>query len=429
MAGSVAPESSRTADVIIIGGGAAGLATAIFAGRSNPSARIVLLEGARKIGAKILVSGGGRCNVTNVTVEAPDFCGGNPRIVKRVLKAFSAQAARAFFESLGVSLKEEEYGKLFPCSNKSRTVLDALIAETRRVGVDVHTACRVDRVSVDNGRFIVATGHTLYSARRVVLATGGRSLPKTGSDGRGYGFAEQLGHSVVPTTPALAPLVLSGPFHAALSGVSHPAQLVLAVPGQRMQRVTGPLLWTHFGISGPAALDMSRHWLRERLQGPPFPVAASFIPNARFEQIEQEVLRIAEDKPRLSVLKAMGQIEIDSAVVPLVARLREALLDALHIDPQSPMAYLSRDNRRRIVHALLAWPLAVIDSRGYGFAEVTAGGVALDEIDPATMASRCCKGLFLVGEVLDVDGRLGGFNFQWAWSSGCVAGRACVAGL
>ena len=216
-------------DIAIIGAGAAGLMTAIAAGRRNRQShhgerRILLLDGARTLGAKILVAGGGRCNVTNARVTEEDFWGGSRNVIRRVLHAFPAEQTRRFFAELGVPLHEEEYGKLFPDSNRARSVLDALIDEARRCGVRIQTGWRVVRIERAGAEFALhgaeASAPSVLRAARVVLATGGLSLPKTGSDGAGYGFAQALGHTLVPCTPGLAPLRLDGDFHIGLAGVS-----------------------------------------------------------------------------------------------------------------------------------------------------------------------------------------------------------------
>lgn len=405
-----------TADVIIVGAGAAGLATAIFLGRRRTDARIVVLDGAKKIGAKILISGGGRCNVTNVRVTPVDFYGGNPHVVRRILAALPEQATIRFFEEIGVPLREEEGGKLFPDSNSARTVVAALLAEAERHGVIIRSGHRVTAVTPQDGGCAVAAdtadGPTSLLARRVVLATGGLSLPKTGSDGFGYALARRLGHSIMPTTPGLDPLVLEGDFHAALSGVSHDVELTVHVAGEKPVRVTGSMLWTHFGVSGPAALNVSRFWLRARLERRDVRITANFA-RAPFEAVEQALLAAADAQPRAHVATVVHNW--------LPTRVADALCKAANVPPGAPAGQLIRDARRRLVHALVEWPLPVVGTRGYRFAEVTAGGVPLSEIDPATMASRVCPGLYLVGEILDVDGRIGGFNFQWAWSSGYVA--------
>ena len=405
----------------IVGGGAAGLATAIFARRAAPHLSVTVLDGARTIGAKILVSGGSRCNVTNRVVTDRDFWGGRASIVRHVLRAFPVDATVAFFREIGVALHEEGDGKLFPDSNRSRDVLAALVAEAGRRGATISAGCRVASIAADAGRFSLTTSRGPVRARVVVLATGGQSLPKTGSDGAGYAMARALGHTIVPTTPALAPLVLEGDgLHRALSGVSQDVELAVWIDERVGIRLPGALLWTHFGVSGPVALNASRHWLRARIEGRAVRVTVNFLPGATLPAVDAEWTRRGAAHPRTTVLSLL------SRDVP--TSMARAMLDRLAIAPDTTAAHFPRADRRRLAQALVEYPLPVADSRGYTYAEATAGGVALTEIDPASMASRVCDGLHLVGEILDVDGRIGGFNFQWAWSSGFVAGRALAKG-
>src|SRR3954469_10123996 len=422
-------------DVAIVGAGAAGLATAIFARRFNAARSVVLLDGARAPGAKILVSGGSRCNVTNAVVTEKDFWGGKPSLIRRPLRAFPVEDTVAFFREIGVSLHEEPGGKLFPDTNRARDVLAALLRESDRSGATLlpgHRVTDVVRTSLTPGSshltsppsslFRVVTDRGEMTASAVVLATGGQALPKSGSDGAGFAIARRLGHRIVPTTPALAPLLLDAgePMHAAVSGVSHDAELAVWIDGAVFIRLTGSLLWTPFGISGPVALNASRHWLRAQLEERRVTMTVSFRPGARFEDADADWQRRAATHPRASVQTTLATM--------LPASMAAALLRLLALDGTATLAHFSRDDRRTLSRALVDLPLPVTGSRGYTFAEATAGGVALDEIDAGTMGSRICPGLSCVGEILDVDGRIGGFNFQWAWSSGFVAGRALAAG-
>jgi len=381
---------------------------------------VVVLDGAHKPGAKILVSGGGRCNVTNREVSARDFWGGRASIVRRILRSFPVSETVAFFRNLGVELREEADGKLFPVSGRARDVLNALMAGADAAGVRLVSGRRVVGVDASHEGFRVATVGGDVHCRVVVLATGGQSLPKSGSDGAGLDFARRFGHTIVPTTPALAPLLLDGEppsfIHRELSGVSHHVELAVWIDGRIATRLAGSLLWTHFGISGPVVLNASRHWLRAQLEGRHVRITASFVPASTFDDQEAWWTRTASERPKASVAAVLSG-HVPAAVASVVIR-------TLNIDSARPLAHLSRDDRRTLIRALLEWPLPVTGCRGWNYAEATAGGVALDEIDPATMASRICPGLYLVGEMLDVDGRIGGFNFQWAWSSAYVAGRA-----
>ena len=402
----------------MVGAGAAGLSTAIFARRANPSLPVRVVDGAAKPGAKILVSGGSRCNVTNAVVTEADYWGGKRTIIRRVLARLTVSQTVAFFAEIGVRLKEEPTGKLFPVSDRSRDVLDALMAAARTLGVTLTPATRVHTIRPDGRGFVLETSQGPMTADRVVLATGGLSLPKTGSDGGGLAIARQLGHSIVPTTPALVPLVLEpGGLHESISGVAHDVELTVSDDrGAVSARIIGPMLWTHFGISGPAALDVSRHYLRHRLDTGPPALALSLVAGRTFDTVEREWVEAIRTRPRAALPAVM--------VGQLPASVAGALLSRLGLDPTRRLAELTREERRVLVHALTRFPLPVRDSRGYNYAEATAGGVSLDEIDVSTMRSKICPGLYLVGEMLDVDGRLGGFNFQWAWSSARTAGEA-----
>jgi predicted Rossmann fold flavoprotein len=299
-------------------------------------------------------------------------------------------------------------------------VLDALLRETALAGATLESGCRVLDVTPSDGGFTVTTSTDVVHASAVVLATGGQSLPKSGSDGAGFAIAKRLGHTIVEPTPALAPLLLNEEeIHRELSGVSQDVELAVWIDGAVDIRLRGALLWTHFGVSGPAAMNASRHWLRAQIGLRDVAITVNFRPGQRLDEVDAEWTRLAAAQPRTSVQTMLGTMMPASAAAVLLRRLA--------INGASALAHFSRDDRRRLSRALVEWPLRLTGTRGYNYAEATAGGVALTEIDPSTMQSRVCAGLYLVGEVLDVDGRIGGFNFQWAWSSGYVAGRA-IAG-
>ena len=420
--GSSATPTDRNDRVVIVGAGAAGLATAIFARQLDPAREVLLLDGSPRPGAKILVSGGSRCNVTNTVVTEQDYWGGKRTIVRRVLRRLTVPATVAFFERIGVPLKEEPGGKLFPRSDRSRDVLEALLRAASEFGVTLSPATRVHRISGEAGAFRLESSRGPIDAAAVVMATGGLSLPKTGSDGGGLEIARALGHTIVPTTPALAPLLMHdgrGPaepsLHQSLSGVSVATELTAWLDGRAAERLRGAMLWTHFGISGPVALNASRHFLRGVLERRVVLLTANFA-GTTFDAVDARWTAMARERPRSSAQSVLA--------ADLPASMATALLAYAQVDAGTPLAALSRESRRRLAHALTAFPLDVTDSRGYNYAEATAGGVALEEVDPATMASRTCAGLYLVGEMLDVDGRIGGFNFQWAWASARVAAEA-----
>jgi predicted Rossmann fold flavoprotein len=377
-------------DVAVIGAGAAGLMAAISAGRAGR--RVVAFDAAPRIGAKILISGGGRCNVTHDVVGAGDF-NGNRNAIAKVLRAFDVAATIAFFEELGVPLKREETGKLFPVSDRARDVVDALLRAAREAGVEIRTGARVTSLDVD--------------AKHVILATGGRSVPKTGSDGSGYALARAAGHTVAPVFPALVPLITAeGHWSRAISGTSVEAELAVKSPsGRVLHRERGSMLFTHFGISGPAVLDVSRHFIAAQ----PATLSANFLPGETFESVEASLL--SHENPHATFASILRRRLPDR----LIAQLDSGgMAAALHT--------LSKDERRRLIRNVVDCVLPVERDRGFDYAEVTAGGVPLSEVDVRTMRSRLAPNLSLAGEILDVDGRIGGYNFQWAWASGWLAG-------
>lgn len=421
------PSENNCCDIAIIGAGAAGLMAAIFAGRNAPpGTKIVLLDGAKKIGAKILIAGGGRCNVTHDIVTTADYFGATSNnTVKKILKSFSVKETTAFFNELGVELKREDTGKLFPTTDKARTVLDALLKAVRDAGVELRNESRVLKVQRDESRrFVIHIDHAVpLTATRVILATGGKALPDTGSDGFGYNLAKHLGHTVTQTWPALVPLVLQdNNWLTTLSGITLDVELTLSgKTGKALYKQAGPMLLAHFGLTGPAAMDISRH-LRDYPDQAPRKLTANLCTDLSFEELDQTFLDLSKSHPTRSVSAMLKR--------RFPERFAEALLDRhLGIDFDTPLAHLNKDDRKALCHALTALPLPVVGDRGYKFAEVTAGGVPMSEVQTASMASKQCEGLSLCGEILDVDGRIGGYNFQWAWCTGRLAGLAAAADL
>ena len=415
------------ANIVIVGAGAAGLAAGIFAAdaaHGRGSHRIVVLDGAKKIGAKILISGGGRCNVTHAHVTHADF-NGSPHIVRNILAAFGVEATRRWFASLGVELKREETGKLFPVTDQARTVLHALTARCEALGVAVLVHHRVEDIIPQAGgsegpAFLVRHEQGTLSARRVILATGGRSLPKTGSDGGGWNIVRRLGHDVTPTYPALVPLALKPDmFHAELSGVSQEVKLTTQVDGRVVDRRQGSLLWTHFGVSGPVVMDASRFWTKARREGAEVEMRCNVLPDMNREEVERWLKARIDGQPKRAIAKLISDRAPD--------RFASVLCRFLGIDPSVRSGQVTRTQRQALVQGLTALRLPIERDRGWNYAEVTAGGVPLAEINFRTMESRKVPGLYLIGEMLDCDGRIGGFNFQWAWATGYLAGRSAIA--
>jgi predicted Rossmann fold flavoprotein len=408
------------ADIAIVGAGAAGLMAAIWAGRAAREAgaanRIVLLDGAQRLGAKILVAGGGRCNVTHDVVDASAYAGSSPNAIRRVLRRFDVPRTVAFFREIGVELKREETGKLFPTTDNARTVLEALLRAARDAGIRVVHPWRVRLIQRVEVGFLISAEASVrpITARRIILATGGKSLPKSGSDGAGYGLARELGHSITPRIlPALVPLTLPKDHPlCALSGVSALATLqVRSATNRVLKSFTDSTLCAHFGLSGPAVLDVSRYLTDARLDDPGARLVVNWLPSLSTEALDRMLIDLGKISPG-RFLRERG----------LPARLAETLCALVGVDPSSPANQLTREQRRALARGVTNLTVPVTGDRGFAHAEVTAGGVPLSEVKLETMESRVCPGLHIIGEICDVDGRIGGYNFQWAWASGYVAG-------
>ncbi len=403
---------------MIVGAGGAGLMAGIWAARTASGRQeVLLLEGAREPGRKILISGGGRCNVLPSLSEPDDFfTQGSRHVLRRLLATWPLAEQRDFFErDLGVPLViEEETGKLFPAVQKARAVRDRLAGAAREAGAEILCPWLVAAIAHADGGFLLTAddGRTLL-ARRLLLATGGRSVPKTGSDGAGYAFARTLGHTLLPTYPALVPLTTEDARFTALAGIALPVRWRALAGGRIVEERTRELLFTHHGFSGPAVLDAS-HW--HTRAGAEIRMAWAGLGRDDWERVLD-----AGGGGRRAVATAL------EAALP--ARLAELLCSLGGVAPTLQLAQLDRARRERLLDTLADFPLPVSGSRGFAVAEVTGGGVPLGEVDPRTLESRVCPGLFLCGEILDVVGRIGGFNFQWAWATGRLAGQAAATEL
>jgi predicted Rossmann fold flavoprotein len=411
---------SSLAPVVVVGAGAAGLLAALFAGRGG--ARVLLCETRPKPGAKIRVSGGGRCNVLPSQAVLEDFhTSGSRNALRNVLASWPLEQVREFFEvELGIPLKVEETGKVFPVSDDPTEILEALLGACAAAGVELRAGERVNVLrrlegAADGARFeLEFEGGSQVRARCVVLATGGLSLPKTGSDGFGFDAARALGLRVHETYPALAPLISADPAWGELAGVSLRVELRALRGDKELDRSAGDFLFTHRGFSGPVALDMSRHVTAPGQQDVRLVVAWLGLDSAEWER------RLGAGGVR-TVATTLREL--------LPRRLVSRLLELAAAPAERKLAELTRDERKRLVRVLGACPLDVAGNEGYRTAEVTAGGVALDEVSTKTLEARSVPGLFLAGEVLDVVGRIGGYNFLWAWVSGKKAGTAAAEAL
>jgi predicted Rossmann fold flavoprotein len=394
---------SHSHDVLIIGGGAAGLMCALTAGQRG--LRVSVIEHANRVGKKILMSGGGRCNFTNTGTTPANYLSANPHFCKSALARYTPSDFIGMVERHGIAYHEKELGQLF-CDDSSKQIVKMLVDECEAAGVRIETGCSVENVQRTDGGFRLRTTRGTLSAPALVVACGGLSIPSMGASGFGYELARQFGHTVLPTRAGLVPLTLTGKHQEHLqdlSGVALPVEATCN--GQSFRNF---MLITHRGVSGPSILQISSYWR------PGDDLRLNLLPYGDAFQLlreQQSVRPAAEFKTVLSDLLPRR----------FAQRLCELWL------PNRPMKQFNEPQLREIAAQLQSWPLIASGTEGYRTAEVTLGGVDTDELSSSTMQSKKIPGLYFIGEVVDVTGWLGGYNFQWAWASGHAAGNAVNA--
>jgi predicted Rossmann fold flavoprotein len=392
--------ASLSFDVIILGGGAAGLMCALTAGQRGR--RVLVVEHANRVGKKILMSGGGRCNFTNVGTSPANFLSANPHFCKSALARYRPADFISLVERHGIGYHEKEFGQLF-CNDSSKQIVAMLLSECTQAGVRIETGCAVSAVARVDEAFRADCSLGPLTAPSLVVATGGLSIPSMGASGFGYDLARQFGHRVLATRAGLVPLTLTGSHQehwSPLSGVSLPVRA-----SARRARFEHDMLLTHRGLSGPAILQISSYW------EPGDPLRIDLLPGR--DPLE---CLLAGQKQR----PAAGLASVLSEVLPKRFALRFAELYA----DERPMRQFNKPELTALAARLADWPVVPSGTEGYRTAEVTLGGVDTDQVSSTTMMSKEMPGLHFVGEVLDVTGHLGGYNFQWAWASGHAAGLA-----
>ena len=390
----------RRYDVVIIGGGAAGLMCAIEAGERRR--RVLVIERSSQIGKKILISGGGRCNFTNLHVTPENFLSANPHFCKSALARYTPSDFIAMVERHGIAYHEKERGQLF-CDLSAKPIVTMLADECRQADVRIEVNGVVTSVERAAKGFTIETGGGPIHGASLVIASGGLSIPKMGATNFGYELAKRFGHSVVPTRPALVPLTFDADDLARYQDLSG---IALAVDAScNGQSFSAPMLFTHRGISGPAILQISSYWNRDaelRLNLLPGMEAAEWLLARQQSRPAAELKSVLSEKFPKRLAERLAEIGFDSR----------------------PLRQYRAAELRQIAGQLQNWVFHPIGTEGYRTAEVTAGGVNTDELSSTTMESKKTPGLYLIGEVVDVTGHLGGFNFQWAWASGHAAGQA-----
>jgi predicted Rossmann fold flavoprotein len=400
-------------DGIVIGGGPAGMLASIIAAQQG--SKVLLIEKNDRLGKKLLITGKGRCNVTNAcsAQEVLQNIPRNGRFLYSALTAMSPEQVIAFFEENGCPLKTERGNRVFPVSDKSQTILDCLISQLKKHHVTVEYRCVTDLICADNTIVGVRCTDREYRCKWVILATGGLSYPATGSTGDGYRFAEAVGHTIIPAEGSLVPLESADDYCSRMQGLSlrNVSVKLLNAKGKVLFKDFGELLFTHFGVSGPVVLSASAH-----LKGDGCKLLIDLKPALDEEKLNARVLRDLEMYQNRTMENALTDL-LPRSMIPVI-------LDMLDIPAELQGNALTREKRRALVSLLKAFPIEIAHKRPVSEAIITSGGIKVSEIDPKTMGSKLVEGLYFAGEIIDCDAYTGGFNLQIAWSSAYAAGCA-----
>ena len=399
--------------IIIIGGGAAGMMAALSAKKNGGD--VLILERNDRVGKKLLATGNGRCNYTNENLSIDNYHGNNPRFAQSALSNFDVESTIKFFERIGITPAVEDNGKVFPLSFQSSSMLDVLRYQIEEEGIELITEAHVSEIKKRKKFVLTLKDKRSFEADKVIIAAGGMALPSSGSDGNGYSLCKKLGHTVSDIFPGLVQLKLEGTFFKQIDGVKFPGVAGIYIDNKLLLEDRGDILFTSYGISGPPILQLSRTALKYINMGKDVELRASMIHTKSCEELFDYLGYRFKNMPKKTLeLSLIGLIN---------KRLILPIIKILGLDKNKEVSNLSKDEIRKISEILTSWSFKVIGSQSWGNAQVTAGGVNTDEINNKTMESKIIEGLYIVGELLDIDGDCGGFNLQWAWSSGYIAGE------
>lgn len=401
--------------VIIVGGGASGIIAAISAKRRG--AQVTILERNPRIGKKILATGNGRCNFTNINADVNCYHGNNPKFAYHALTSFSPQDTVNFFEKLGIAHKIEDVGKVFPMSDQASSFLDVFLYELEKLDIKVITNALVENIQKNKDSFVIQleNGNTLKS-QKVIIATGGKAMPSTGSDGNGFELAKKLGHTITDIFPGLVQLKLEGGFFKQIEGVKFVGTAEIFHNHKSIAQDRGDILFANYGVSGPPILQISRKAGELLEKNKEVLLKISIIDTMTKEELKNSLISRIQNGPQKTVAFSLVGL-INKRLIPVL--LKEAGIQ----DLKSPVANLSLKEIDNIVHILKSWSFKVRGTKSWPSAQITAGGINTKEINEKSMESKIVKGLFFAGEIMDIDGHCGGFNLQWAWSSGFIAGE------
>ncbi len=400
--------------VIIVGGGAAGMTAGIVAARNG--AKVVVLEQMNRVGKKILATGNGRCNLTNENIKIERYHGRKPEFAINALEQFNMEQTVQFFEYMGISCKAEDGGKVYPWSDQASSVLDVMRYEMERLGIEERVEAGVRSIHpAKKGFTVVLRDGEEVIGDRVIIAAGGKAAPNLGANGSGYGLVIPLGHRLVEPFPALVQLKLKGNFFKALKGVKFIGSAAVGIGAGELRRETGEVLFTDYGISGPPIFQLSRMAGEQLQRGiTPWLELDMFPGYTREELLKMLGFKLGYQPQKPLDFSFVGLI--NKRLIPVL--LKESGIDDIKRQSQS----LSSEELENLIGILKGWRFEIIGTNSWSDAQVTAGGIDVRDIDSVTMESRLVPGLYFAGEIIDIDGDCGGFNLQWAWSSGYAAG-------
>jgi len=404
-------------DVLIIGGGPSGMMAAISAANSGKS--VMLLEKNESLGKKLLATGNGRCNITNAHISANNFYGCSKNFFNTIYNQFDNLKTINFFESIGLILKEEERGRIFPITNQATSVLDALVYKMRDLGVEIKTKTEVKKIVKKEYWEVILVNGTIYNSNNLVLTTGGKAAFQFGSSGDGFFWAKNLGHDIAPVSASLVSLEIKEEWPRKVQGLKVNVAVNILVDSKNHGNKKGDLLFTHFGVSGPTILGLSR--IAATNESKLVELVIDFFPNMCERSLDAQITKI------LSVSGAKKIKNALTGIIPL--NLIPVLLNNAKINGDIKATEISRIERKKIINELKRSKLTVLKTRPLKEAQVTAGGVSEKSINFLTLESKIVNNLFFAGEIINIDGDSGGFNLQWAWSSGFVAGKTISSTL
>lgn len=399
----------------VVGGGAAGMMAALTA--AGHGVNVILIEHTKRLGSKLLQTGNGKCNFTNLDMGKEHFQNEDREFVGKVLESFQVSDTLEFFKKIGIYSRQRG-GYVYPNSETAASLQDALRAEVERSGVIVYTECQVERIKRERGGFVLETNQGRINADTLILATGSKAAPKTGSDGSGYILAKSLSHSIIKPLPALVQLTSDNRQCKAMAGVRSTGRVTIYADGKKLAEDLGEIQYTEYGISGIPVFQVSRYAVKAKDRKKEVLAVVDMLPEFSEEELREDIRKRLEKEGNKDIVSFFAGL--------LNKKLVQGVVKSVGADMNMTAGQAGEKKLCRLVQEMKEYSFDITGSRSYEYAQVCQGGVKLSEVNPETMESRLCRGLYFAGELLDVDGKCGGYNLQWAWSSGYLAGKSAA---